>query len=214
MAYGRDADVYALDDSRVLRRYRHGGDATAEVAYMRHVRAHGFPAPEVFRAEGADMELARLSGPTMLTAFMSNELDTVEAAEMLADLLWRLHALPALTTSDPAVRVLHLDLHPDNVILTPEGPVVIDWRNATEGDPAVDLAMTALIMAQVALGDDPLMAEGAKAAMYAFRERVGRTILAGLPEAAALRGVNPTLTVTELDQLDQAVALVAEVKRR
>jgi len=32
-------------------------------------------------------------------------------------------------------RIVHLDLHPENVMLTVSGPVVIDWRNATDGDP-------------------------------------------------------------------------------
>jgi aminoglycoside phosphotransferase (APT) family kinase protein len=30
-------------------------------------------------------------------------------------------------------RIMHLDLHPGNVMLTPEGPVVIDWTNAAAG---------------------------------------------------------------------------------
>jgi Ser/Thr protein kinase RdoA (MazF antagonist) len=213
IARGRDADVYALDDARVLRHYRDGGDVAREVRFMRHVRAQGYPAPEVLRAEGADLELARLAGPTMLEALLSNEIDIVDGAEMLADLLWRLHELPALTTSDPGTRVIHLDLHPDNVILTPDGPVVIDWRNAEDGDPAVDLAMTALILAQVGLAGDPLIAEAALASMYAFRDRVGRAILAGLPGAAARRARDPALTALEVARFDEAVALVSTVKR-
>jgi tRNA A-37 threonylcarbamoyl transferase component Bud32 len=213
LASGRDADVYVLDDDRVLRRYRHGGDVTAEVRFMHHVRAHDFPAPAVFRADGPDLELSRLSGPTLLEALLSNELDAREAAELLADLLWRLHAMPAPTTSNPAVRVLHLDLHPDNVILTPDGPVVIDWRNATEGSPALDLAMTALILAQASLGGDPIMAESAAEVMYAFRERVGRQLLAGLPEAVARRSNDPALTANEVRLLSRAASLVSSPRR-
>ena len=213
LASGRDADVYVLDDDRVLRRYRRGGDVTAEVRFMRHVRAHDFPAPVVFRAEGPDLELSRLSGPTLLEALLSNELDAREAAELLADLHWRLHAVPALTTPDPAVRVLHLDLHPDNVILTPDGPVVIDWRNATEGSPALDLAMTALILAQASLSGDPITAESAAEGMYAFRERVGRQLLAGLPEAVARRSNDPALTANEVRLLGRAASLVSSPRR-
>ena len=53
---GRDADVYALDEVRVLRRNRDGQSVLREAAVVRHVWAHGFPVPEVFRAEGADIE--------------------------------------------------------------------------------------------------------------------------------------------------------------
>ena len=43
--------------------------------------------------------------------------------------------------------MLHLDLHPGNVMFTARGPVVIDWTNARAGAPAADVAMAYLIMA-------------------------------------------------------------------
>jgi aminoglycoside phosphotransferase (APT) family kinase protein len=52
--------------------------------------------------------------------------------------------------------ILHLDLHPDNVILSPSGPVVIDWRNSRRGDGAIDVASTWLIMATSAVPDRSL----------------------------------------------------------
>jgi aminoglycoside phosphotransferase (APT) family kinase protein len=42
--------------------------------------------------------------------------------------------------------VLHLDLHPANVMLTGGGPVVIDWTNARVGPAGADVAMAYLIM--------------------------------------------------------------------
>ncbi|MFI1467891.1 phosphotransferase family protein [Streptomyces wuyuanensis] len=51
--------------------------------------------------------------------------------------------------------MLHLDLHPGNVILTQRGPVVIDWCNAGAGDPAADVAMT---MVTVGSADVPGLA--------------------------------------------------------
>ncbi len=209
LASGRDADVYLVDDDRVVRRYRDGFEVAHEVLFMSHLRVHDYPVPEVFRADGRDLEMARLTGPTMLDAWLANDFDERGMAEMLADLLWRLHAIPALTTADPAVRVLHLDLHPDNVMVTSDGPVVIDWRNVAEGDPAFDLAMTALILAQAGLTMDEPLAEAALATMYAFRDRVGRKLLAGLPAAARRRAANPTMTEYEQSRLDEAVALVA-----
>lgn len=45
LASGRDADLYLLADGRVLRRYRAGGDVTAEAELMRYVASLGYPVP-------------------------------------------------------------------------------------------------------------------------------------------------------------------------
>ncbi len=42
--------------------------------------------------------------------------------------------------------MLHLDLHPANVILSPMGPVVIDWTNASRGPAGYDAAMTFVVL--------------------------------------------------------------------
>jgi len=45
----------------------------------------------------------------------------------------------------------HGVFHPDNIILSPQGPVVIDWMSATKGNPLVDVAMTSLVLQVVKL---------------------------------------------------------------
>ncbi|MFC7592741.1 phosphotransferase [Nonomuraea antimicrobica] len=45
---GRSADVYAIGDGRVLRRYRVAIDARRETAVMAYVAGHGYPVPEVY----------------------------------------------------------------------------------------------------------------------------------------------------------------------
>jgi hypothetical protein len=62
LASGRTADVFAVDERRVLRRYRGERDVAGEAAVMTHVEAHGFPVPKVYRASGRDMVLERLPG--------------------------------------------------------------------------------------------------------------------------------------------------------
>ncbi|MYW03552.1 aminoglycoside phosphotransferase family protein [Streptomyces sp. SID3343] len=148
IARGRDADVYALDASRVLRRYRDGGPTEQESRLMRHLAANGYPVPHVYEITETDMVLERLTGPTMLEALSRQPWRLPALGRLLGSLHDRLHALPApewlpkrfATAGDD--RVLHLDFHPGNVVLTPSGPSVIDWRNAGAGDPAADLAMT------------------------------------------------------------------------
>lgn len=210
LAAGRDADVFVLDERRVLRRYRDGGDVTAEVAVMRHVHAHGLPVPAAFEAAGPDLVLERLHGPTMLHLLMAGQTTPEHAAGVLADLHLRLHALPAWSWPDPAARILHMDLHPDNVVVTGAGPVLIDWRNAREGPPELDVAMTAMILAEVAVGSfvAPEVRPGARELLDRFLLRAGDGVQGQLEQALAIRKANPTLDPEEKARLDSAAALV------
>jgi uncharacterized protein (TIGR02172 family) len=45
----------------------------------------------------------------------------------------------------------HGDFHPDNVLMTAEGPVIIDWMDATRGNPVSDVARTSLLLSKGAL---------------------------------------------------------------
>lgn len=150
LARGRDADVYDLGDGRVLRRYRHARSALDEGAVMQHVRAHGYPAPRVDEVAGPDLVMERVAGPTLLAEATREPWRISWAARVLAELHRRLHALPAPDWFPRRLEgdaVVHLDLHPGNVVLSPEGPVVIDWTNAGRGDPSVETAHTWLLMA-------------------------------------------------------------------
>ncbi|MEH1095264.1 phosphotransferase [Micromonospora sp. CPCC 205739] len=208
LASGRDADVFALDDRRVLRRYREGGDVTAEAAVMAYVASHGFPVPRVYQARGADLVMERLDGPTMLSALLAGELHARQAASCLADLHHRLHALPPRLSECEDVRILHLDLHPENVMLTSRGPVVIDWRNATEGPADLDVALSAVILAQVAVEQAHPLASPAAMLLDAFIDCVGGNLLTVLDQAVAMRRNDPALTPNERERLDAAAVLI------
>lgn len=199
--------MFAIDDRRVLRRYRDGGDVAAEAAVMAYVAGLGFPAPTVYEARGADLVLDRLDGPTMLAALECG-LDVAEAAKILADLHRRLHALPPRRSADPAERVLHLDLHPGNVLMTARGPVVVDWRNSSEGAADLDVAMSALILAQVAADPAEVRAGAAGALLGVFVAEAGPIPVAALAAAAARRARDVALSVDEVARLPAAVALI------
>jgi aminoglycoside phosphotransferase (APT) family kinase protein len=69
----------------------------------------------------------------------------IRSAPLLTDrqkaaVLARLSQLP-----DGAV-TCHGDLHPDNILLTPDGPVILDWLTAHCGDPLADVARTVLML--------------------------------------------------------------------
>lgn len=212
---GRSADVYELDERWVLRRYRVGLDARHEMPVMSYLSASGYPVPRLgplpVSAGPGDLVLQRLSGPTMLESLMSGELDGAEGSAMLAGLLADLHTVPARLSADPEDRILHLDLHPGNVMLTADGPVVIDWSNTEEGPPALDRAMTALILAQVAVDPHDPAAGGARALvdilvpLLAAGDGIpGRHLAA----AAARRAANPSMSPAELARIGEASDLV------
>lgn len=74
--------------------------------------------------------------------------------------------------------LLHLDLHPGNVMLTADGPVVIDWSNAAAGPGPADVAEAWLLLAA---GEVPGSAVDRAVAA------VGRTLLVRAFLAAADR---------------------------
>lgn len=210
---GRDADVFALDDGRVLRRYRDGGDVAREASIMAYVGGHGFPVPRVDRAEGAELVMERIDGPTMHAALTAGELDLPAGAAILADLHRRLRELPPRPGGDPGLRVVHLDLHPENVMLGPVGPVVIDWRNARDDEPDLDVAMSALILAEVAVNNWFGLGDVGERFLTAFLVRTPGDPVRLLDAALAARRGNPTLSTEEVGRLDDAAALVRDRRR-
>ena len=213
-ASGREADVYAFGDGRLLRRYRDGADATGEAQIMAYAAALGFPVPRVHEAHGPDIVMERLDGPTMAQALLRGALSVGAGATMLADLLRRLHEVPARGATGCLV---HLDLHPENVLLTGRGPVVIDWHNAGDGPADLDTAFTALILAQVAIGSiaHPLGA-GAVAPAGVMLDRF-LVVAPGDPvrllnDAVAIRAKQSTMSAEEVAALGVAAARVRGVK--
>ena len=153
---GRNADVYEAGAGRVLRRYRDGRSAAwvaREAEVMVHARAHGAPVPEVLEVAGSDIVMERADGPTMLDTLGRRPWTLRAHATLLARLHAVVHAVPALDwlpapfgDVDGAQVLLHRDLHPQNVILTADGPRIIDWEGAARGPAAADVAMTWVIV--------------------------------------------------------------------
>ena len=166
---GRAADVYAIGTDRVLRRYRLPLDVRAEAEMMRHLGQAGYPVPAVYDADGRDLVMERLDGRDMLADVSRRPWLARRHARTLADLHDRLHQIAAPPgwpqVIGPGGVVLHLDLHPGNVMLTSRGPVVIDWSNASSGPAGADVAMAYLIMASSEVGDLPLPVRAAVGAL-------------------------------------------------
>jgi aminoglycoside phosphotransferase (APT) family kinase protein len=150
LAQGRAADVFEYGDGLVLRRYRSAHFTLYEAAAMKHVEAHGYPVPRVIETQGPDLVMERLDGPTMLDDLGKRPWTVFKHTRTLALLLKQLHAIPPPDWLEAKQgggdAFVHLDLHPDNVMLTSRGPVVIDWSNAGRGDPDAEVADLWLIM--------------------------------------------------------------------
>ena len=200
---GRSADVYAVGDGLVLRRYRadaateyHAGLADRvqeEAALMTYAREHGFPVPRVERAEAADIVMERVDGPSLLADAARRPWMMAAHARTLARLHLQLHDIPAPSWlarrfgEGSGTALIHLDLHPDNVLLGPDGPVVIDWPNAAAGPGAADVAHTWLVTATATPPGSParraLVAVGRGIFLRAFLRSFDRAeLVAQLPE--------------------------------
>ena len=95
--------------------------------------------------------MQRLDGPTMLDDMSARPWSMAARAKTLADLIDRLGRVPLPAHELPIAieggdTLAHLDLHPDNVVLTPDGPVVIDWSNSAIGASGLDAANTWLTL--------------------------------------------------------------------
>ena len=59
--------------------------------------------------------------------------------------------LDALDRLPDGNKLCHGDFHPDNIMLTEKGPVIIDWIDASVGSPAADVARSVILMSGGAL---------------------------------------------------------------
>lgn len=201
LGVGRDADVFALDGGRVLRRYRDPQrSAEREARVMAHARAAGLPVPEVFDVEGPDLVLERVEGPTMAAALVRRPWTLAGQARVLAGLHRAVHAVPApdwLPDVGGGTALLHLDLHPANVLLAAGGPVLIDWTNAARGPAEVDVADAWLVTSVGGVPGGRVQAAvvGAAQGTFArlFRRAAGLDLAAALPVAASRRLADPNL---------------------
>lgn len=58
----------------------------------------------------------------------------------------RSKVLAALENMPDGDRLCHGDFHPDNILITRQGEIIIDWIDASCGNPLADLARTTIIL--------------------------------------------------------------------
>jgi len=125
----------------------------------------------------------------------------ISAAQPLTPEL-RARALAALQALPDGDRLCHGDFHPDNILITARGPVIIDWVDATRGNPLADVART-IVLLTGAIPPMPgrRLIEALRGKFLAiYRARYRRLTSAGEQEIAAW------LPVVAAARLDEGIA--------
>ncbi|HEX9519003.1 MAG TPA: phosphotransferase [Streptosporangiaceae bacterium] len=211
---GRTADVYEIDADRVLRRYRIPFDVGPEAGLMTYLRQAGFAVPEVFDADGSDLVMARIRGTDMLADLAARPWRAARHARTLARLHDQLHEIAAPPGLVPqfgaGTHVMHLGLHPGNVMLTNDGPVVIDWSNGAAGPPGADVAMSTLIMRSSEVDSLPAAVRVAAGLVRGLLVRRFEAVVSADPrpyltQVAEFRLQDPNVRPNEADRLREII---------
>ena len=224
LASGRDADIFDVGNGSVLRRARSGRPLHREARVMQLAHAAGYPVPEVhgISDDGVDLVMERVEGPTLLDDLASHPWRVHRFADLLAGLLLDLHAIEVTTSADapddavPAAStgagssLIHLDLHPLNVLMSPKGPVVIDWANAGAGVAEMDMAVTWVVMAGASVPGGRVTALVGSALRDRYLRRLLRSfdlevIRRCLPDAAAWKMADANIDDAERAHMQRLV---------
>lgn len=142
---------------------------------MRSARSSGFPVPEVYAVDGGEITMARVDGVDLLSRLSRRPWWARRVGVMLAELHVHLAAIPIgdidlLPAFGEREALVHGDLHPGNIILTSDGPIVIDWEGAGVGPQDADTATTWLLLETAEADDVPML-------VRPFVSLIRRTIL-------------------------------------
>ena len=115
-------------------------------------------------------------------------------------------------------RVCHGDFHPGNLIWSDAGPVVIDWSNASRGDPSADHARSLLLLRIAALppGTSLLLRLAAKASRGVLLRGYRRAYTSRLPvDPSALARWALPLAVARVEEgiVEEQAALDRHIAR-
>ncbi len=176
--------------------------ALREFHYARIVGEKGLPSPRVYEfvePEGrVGIVYEKLEGPNMLDELLSGgdipkliadfgalqkKFHAARAPELRSlKLSWRESAarggmerfIPLIDALPDGDQICHGDFHPANVILTPGGPVAIDFMNVCCGDAILDVARTIYLIEKTPSDDAPMELRRAISDMYLAHMGVAR----------------------------------------
>lgn len=186
MQAGRASTIQVLPDGRLLRT---GGVPEREAALMALARHGGIAVPRIDEVRTDALVMERIHGPTMAGDLRRRPWRAWRHMATLARLHREMHAI-----DHDGATLVHYDLHPENVMLGPDGPVLIDWTNARAGDPDADVALTWLILETSAGLPGRLLG-------WMFARHAGRvTVRRGLQAAREFRAADRNVTAAERER--------------
>ncbi|MCR8635179.1 phosphotransferase family protein [Paenibacillus radicis (ex Xue et al. 2023)] len=106
---------------------------------------------KVMAALHAEIHRATHKHPPNLKQELTKKINRLNhiTIENRTEIIRLLDNLPAAHT------ICHYDFHPDNIIMSPRGPIIVDWFNTLVGNPNADIMRTLLMLRSHALPDDP-----------------------------------------------------------
>ncbi|MHA1365631.1 MAG: aminoglycoside phosphotransferase family protein [Candidatus Heimdallarchaeota archaeon] len=136
----------------------------------------------------------KIEGITLLDYLTNNPFRLIKVVKQIAKLHVEIHKVDYLervkqldeTTKEKILLILeklpkdnklcHRDFHPDNIMRSTKGLIVIDWMTATSGSPAGDVARTYYIMKH-----------GAPLESFSFKEKIMIKIFQSIASRRYLR---------------------------
>jgi hypothetical protein len=166
--------------------------------------------------------MSRLDGPTLLEVLRGGAMTSGQAGAILAGLYRSVHATPPpagmislhyliasaaplmprhiafgilalVERLPPGDGLCHLDLHPSNVIMTAEGPRIIDWAFPVRAPAAADLARFHTTLFDLVYAPEDLDPARPHALHAAVQSEYAR--LAGMPPAKLMTAMEPYLPI-------------------
>ena len=213
LASGRDADIFEYGPDLVLRRSRNGRSVAHEARVMDYLATQGYPVPTVHHVsdDETDLVMERINGPTMVDYLSRRPWAIRRQGRALGELHRRLHAIPPPDFLGPAAfgqgeSFVHMDLHPLNVLIGADGPVVIDWTNAGRGDAVVDVALAQLLIASGAIPggrfEQAILGWGRSQLLHAFLGGMDEAELrSGILEVAGWKASDANLSAEEIEAM-------------
>ena len=155
IASGRDADIFEFGPDLVLRRTRDGRSLEREarvMAYARRARLSRYRRSTRCAPSGTEIVMERIDGPLMVDAILKRAVDaspTPRARSPTCTISCTRSRRPTGFRSCPtaATALVHLDLHPLNVIVHPErDPSSSTGRTRRAAKALSDVALTYVLL--------------------------------------------------------------------
>lgn len=220
--------TYAINDAYVARVLTMPIERYERLGLITHIVNSGFPAPRIYDTVGNTLIMERVHGPTLFQALVSGETSIDDGAYLNVALMEQLHTMPVpdelrqAALDDPIVgaltnpqhlAILHMDLHPANIILTEHDAVPISWECIRVGPPELDQASTALAVGILASEEHELQ-HGAQVYLHRLHQGFGTGYLDYLDAASTFRAMRPDVPNEERDLLATAQSVIREVANR